>query len=168
MYIANTTSQHRNFDYRIPAEDVSTFGRTTTKRIEAGKQEQVHGEAPLVVLEAIVAQYRIYGIMSEDEAVRAKGMVELVYSFDKPVNLDRLNYAFDHNKGVLFDRGTEMRRETAIAIDHTFEQELRQPMRAVEIETLHEAETPQMAEGLRVVHDHDLAREGGQRAGRGR
>jgi len=137
------------------------------QRIDPGGQIQVMGEAPQAVLEAIVDQHRAYGIISVDEATKHRGFVGRIFAFDTPVDLDRINYAIDHNDGVLFDQGEKQRREMAVSIDHMLQRELRQPMRTVEVEVLEEAENPRMAEGLRVVHDHALAREGGIRAGRG-
>lgn len=173
LFVANTTRQAHDFAYQIPAEDLSSFKRLSTQRIEAGTQQQIMGEAPLVVLEAIVEQHRRYGIVSAEEAVRTRGFVGLVYSFDRPVDLERMHYALDHNRGVLFEQGEQTRREMAVSIEATFEQELRRPMREVAVElleerTLTEGSDGQMAQGLRVVHDDALRASGGVRPGRGR
>lgn len=170
LFVANASPQVFDFAYRIPGE--SSYRMAMPQRIEAGQQVPIMGEAPLAVLEAIVEQHRPYGIVSAEEAVRAKGFVRLIFSFDKPVPAEVISYCLDHDKGVLFDLGERQRREMAVAIDGTFERELRRPMRAVELEFLedrppHEDSDRQMAEGLRVVHDQTLASEGGVRAGRG-
>lgn len=170
LYIANVTKQHHDFAYRLPGEDMATYGRMSYMRIQAGQQEQIPPgqDLPLPVLEAIVEQYRVYGIMSADDAVRTRGYVWLVFSFDKPVDMDRMHYAFDHNKGVLFDQGERQRRELAVAVGDGISRELNQPLREVELEVLEEAESPSAAHGLRVVNDAALASEGGVRIGRGR
>lgn len=155
LYIANCTKQAHEFAFRVPAED--NFGRQprlATIRIDPGTQQQIMGDEPMVVLQAIVNQHRQYGLVSADEVVRTKEFVGRCYSFDKPVDLDKLNYAFDHNQGVLFERGQQQRSEMAVAVDQMLRdpQLPQQPLGEVGVEVLEDADTPTMGERLRVVH----------------
>ena len=159
LYVANCTAQYQDFHFRVPAEDLALTRRVQVQRIAPGFQQQILGEAPLPVLEAIIEQHRPYGLVPFDEVVRTTEFIGMCYSFDKPVSMDRIGYALDHNKGVKFEEGEERREETAVAIgniiDETIEDARRDgrpvnPPRAIEIENLEDATDPKYAKGFRV------------------
>lgn len=162
LFIANCTRQPHDFHYRVPAEDGRAYiRRIQIQRIEPQSQQRIHTDAPLPVLEAIIDQHRAYGLVPVADVVRAKNFVGLCYSFDKPVDLSRLEYAIDHNKGVLVERGDVTRQETAVAVDRAIEQNLEDARRAspelpaasvasVEVETLEDSAQPSFGKGVRV------------------
>lgn len=166
MFIANATKQPHEFSFRLPGEDMASFKRVSVRTLPPGGQDVV-AEGPLTVLEGIIEQYRIYGIVPLDEAVKTRGFIGYIFSIDEPIDVERLGYAADHNQGVLWERGLRQRQEMAIGIDHALEDGIRAPVRTFELEIAEDAEKPTMAEGLRVVRDNDVARAGGIRSGRG-
>lgn len=154
LYIANCQRQAHVFQYRVPAEEGYAMRRVLSVRIEPGTQQRIYQEAPLPVLEAIIAQHAPYGLVPVEEAVKTKGFVHLCYSFDKPVDFERFNYAAEHNKGVLFDRGQQMRTDAALAADTALEEHRQREqlpsLRSVEVEVIENSDTPQIAIGLDI------------------
>ena len=165
LYIANCMKQTYDFAYRIPGDEFAVHRRLNTVSIPPGAQARIHGEAPMPVLEAIVEQHRAYGIMPVDEIVRTREFVGICFSFDKPVPIDQLQYAIDHNTGVLFDRGEQQRQDAAIVVDQALEGTIGQPMRSVELEVIEEADAPKLASGMRVTRDPEVARARARRGG---
>lgn len=159
LYVGNCTKQHLDLEYRVPGEDAVQFRRVKPLRLNAGTQMMIHGEAPRPVLDAILDQIRWIGIVPFDDVVRTRDFVGFVFSFDKPIPLDVLQYAFDHNDGVLFERGQQQREDAAVAAGQALEATLRTPMRSVEVEILEDSEAPKLASGTRIVSDPNLARQ---------
>jgi hypothetical protein len=170
LYIANCTKQPHEFTYRVPVEDGEGLTRRVqVQRIDPGTQQRIHNETAMIVLEMIVDQHIKYGLKPVAEVVRTKDFVGLCYSFDKPVNLDRLGYTFDHNEGVQQEISEERREEVALAIDRgIFEQteEARRmgmplaPLRGVDVVTMEDSDNPQYSKALRI--DHGIPREDGR------
>jgi hypothetical protein len=161
LYIANCMSQTYDFIYRVPGEDMQTLRKLNTVTLPPGTQARIHVEASLSVLDAIVEQHRHYGLVPVDEIVRTKAFVGICYSFDKPVPIDQLQYAVDHNAGVLFDRGVEQREAAAMVVDQALEATIGartgQPLRAVEIEVAEDSDAPKLNSAIRVSHDPAVA-----------
>ena len=161
LYIANCMKQTYDFTYRVPGEDMHTLRKLNTVTIPPGTQARVHIEASLTVLDAIIEQHRNYGLVPLSEMVTTRGFVGICYSFDKPVPLDQLEYAIDHNNGVLFDRGTQQREAAAMVVDQALEatigQTIGQPLRAVEIEVAEDSDSPKLSSALRVSRDPAVA-----------
>lgn len=160
LYIANLTAQPHEFQYRVPADE----GRTLTRRVQTqklapGMQQMIHMETSLAVLEAIVDQHRKYGMVPASEAVRTKNFIGLAFQFDKPINLDQLEYAKDHNQNVLAEEGLARQEEVAIAAADGIHANAIQARRdgvplpvprAVVVEELEDADSPTFARGIRV------------------
>jgi hypothetical protein len=144
--------------------------RVMTVRLEPGTQQRVYNEAPLPVLEAIIDQHRQYGLVPVDEVVRAKAFVGLCYSFDKPVDLERMTYGVDHNQGVLQERGVEQRQAAAMAVDQALETAERNmqggQVTNVEVELIEEGDSPTMAAGMQINRDRAPPANGDGRRGR--
>ena len=153
LYIANCTRQPHDFLYRVPGEDMQTLRRVQLQRIPAGGQMRIHTEAPLSALQAIIDQHRDYGLMPVDEVVKTQGFVGLCYSFDKPVDLERLQYAFDHNQGVLQERGQKQREDAAVAVDQALEGQIGTPMTQTDVQVLEESDAPSLGAAVQVTHD---------------
>lgn len=146
LYVANTTKQHHDFLYQIPELEKYRLG---VQKIPAGQQVVIYKDAPLPVIEAIIKQHEKYGLMPVDDVVKTKGFVGLCYSIDKPVPLDKLHHAFDHNLGVLHDRSEQMKKEAAIAIGGQVENHLGGPVESLEVEIVEEGTIRSLPLGLR-------------------
>jgi len=160
LYIANLTSQDHDFTYRVPAETGFTK-RLHIQKLRAGMQQLIHTDAPPQVLEAIVDQHRIYGLVPVAEATKRKGFVGFCYSFDKPVSLDVMKYSIDHNKGVQDEKARENREIAAIAVDQTLQSATVEAQRhgvplpaltGIDVEFLEDEANPTFAEAIRVDH----------------
>jgi len=145
----------------VPAEEDFSFGPERTQIIAGGAQQQIYGEAPLIVLDRIVEQHRQYGIVEASDLIRFKGFARLVYSFDEPVPLDKLHYGVDHNQGALFDLALQQRQEGAAAFSLAVEQNLMEAqhngairgsaeLRSVSVETLEDSDNPKFGEGIKI------------------
>lgn len=164
LYIANCTSAVLDFQYRVPGDDLQMLRRVQMQRIGPGMQQRIHAEAPLAVLEAIVKQHERYGLIPVEEVPRTKGFIGICYSYDKPVDLERFQYAVDHNLGALHDVGDQRRLEqaaaTQLAIDNTLQDAQRHDaslpraqLRGVSVETYEDSDSPTFAEGVRVTRN---------------
>jgi hypothetical protein len=169
LYVANCTRQPHDFLYRVPGEDLALLRRVQIQRLEPGQQQRIHSECALPILEAIVAQHRKYGLIPVAEVPNARDYVGLCYSFDRPVDFERLQYAVDHNEGVLQERGVQQREEAAIAVDQVIEtvrdDARRQgahlaPLRGTDLEIIEDSEQPTFGEAIRV--DHGVPRADGR------
>jgi hypothetical protein len=169
LFVANCTRQPHDFLYRVPGEDMQLLRRIQIQRIEPGTQQRIHNESPLPVLEAIVEQHRKYGLILVNDVPNVREFIGLCYSFDKPVDFERLSYAVDHNQGVLQERGVLQREEAAIAIDQTIEsvrEDARRqgarlaPLRGTDLELMEDADSPSFGEAIRV--DHGVPRSDGR------
>lgn len=159
LYVANCTRQPVDFMYRVPGEDMVLLRRVQIQRLEPGTQQRIHNEAPLPVLEAIVDQHRKYGLIPVSEVTSVKDFAGMCFSFNYPVDLDRLAYAIDHNQGVLEERGREQRQAAAVAIGQALDSELEQArrsganvpgLRGLRVEVLEDSDNPKFGEGIQV------------------
>ena len=116
LYVANCTAQDHDFVFRLP--EVTNL---RMQKIHAGQQVAISGDLNQHEVDAIVRQHQPYGLASADNLDQAKPFIGLCYSVDKPVPASRLNYAFEHNKKVLIQRGQEIQKETAVSVNHQLE-----------------------------------------------
>jgi len=121
LYIANTTKHIQEFLYRIPE-----FDRVFPQTIQPGQQVLIYQDAPKDVLEHIVNQHTDTPkpfCVSVEEAARNHGFIGLIYSFDKPVPLTKIERQFEANDEALAEQGGEQRKEAAAALSHTTDQQ---------------------------------------------
>jgi hypothetical protein len=130
MYVANTTQQIQDFQFRLPMKD-----KVYKQSIDIGRQIKVAGELDTREVEAIIAQHSIYGMIEVSELDRAKPFVGLIYSLDKPVKAELISRAMNHNMGVLDARGQTIRQEAAVAINNNLA-EGDEGFKAVEVEVI--------------------------------
>ncbi len=116
LYIANCKKQAEDFVYRIP-EAIRTY----MQNIPAGGQIEVYRDAPMDILEGIVEQHRMYGLVDVKDIDRTKEFANLCYQFDKPITQNQIMYGIEHNSEVLEVRGNEMRKKAAVAINNNLE-----------------------------------------------
>jgi hypothetical protein len=166
LFLANCTKQHLDFWYRVPAEGMGAWSQPRMLRIEAGTQMRVYQEAPLAVLEAIVDQHRHFGLVRDTEITNTKDYVGLCYAFDRPVQLSLIEYAFDHNNGVLFDRGERQREAAALQLSTEMETIRGRPTE-VEVEVSEDGENPKFARAVRITRDEHVRDAGGRLDGSG-
>lgn len=112
LYVANASKQKHDFIYRVPEE-------TSVRRqqIPAGGQIAVYQpNAPIEVLRAIVDQHLKYGLMDVAEIDRRKPFIGICYRFDKPINVEKIMQADEHNSDVLQELSQENRKLSAAAL----------------------------------------------------
>jgi hypothetical protein len=164
LYVANLTSQEHNFHYRMPAEE-GWSRRVQVQTIAPGGQQQIHAEAPIQVIEAIIDQHRQYGLIEASEVHKYKGFVGICFSIDKPMDMDLLHLGVDHNQGALFDEAARNRARWARDVDRIFEDTLIEAqhrgdirgsthVKAVHVDNLEDGDAPRFGE--RVTVDHAL------------
>lgn len=162
LYVANLGRQPHDFHYRVPAE-IGWSRQTQHRRIAPGTQQQIHTEAPLPVLEAIIEQHRQYGLIEASEVPKTKGFVGICFSIDRPVPLDQMEYGVDHNAGALQEQGVKNLEEAAFAADRAFENTLIDAQRrgeirgstrvkALHVETLEDGDAPKFGQHIKVDH----------------
>lgn len=113
LYISNCTQQVQDFVYRLP----ETSG-TRTQRIDIGGQIIVSGDLNPTQIDSILDQHAKYGLVSVDEVDRTRPFIGLCFSVDKPVIMDKVRRAMEHNTTVLNDRGRQLREEAAIFVNN--------------------------------------------------
>ena len=89
--------------------------------IPAGGQIEVYRDATMDILEGIIEQHRMYGLVHVSEIDRTKEFANLCYQFDKPITQNQIMYGIEHNSDVLEVRGNEMRKKAAVAINNNLE-----------------------------------------------
>jgi hypothetical protein len=148
LYLANCTKQILDFQYRVP-EDRSKMPYRTS--IAPGTQQVIWKPDSLPVLMAIVDQMRPYGLVAVNEVDRTREFIGFCYSIDKPVPMDVMMVADDHNTSVLTQRGVEMRKQTAVAMEHQMFSE-NDGLAHMELEIVEDTkgETPRVAEAIEV------------------
>jgi hypothetical protein len=149
MFIANCTKQAQDFFYRLPGTP-----SPRSQHIPIGGQIQISGTLSTPDIDAIIEQHGKYGLVSVDEVDRTKPFFGTCYSIDRPVSVDKLRRAVAHNSVVLTERGVEMRREAAIAVNQAVEN-ASPTLEALEMSVVEEKsgdgpEHEQIAEGVRV------------------
>lgn len=153
MYIANCTHQVQDFIYRLPES-----GSARTQRIDLGSQIAISGDLSTHEIDAIIAQHTPYGLVAVAEIDRTKPFIGVCYQLDRPVPVEKIKRAIIHNTGVLVDRGVEMRKTAAVAVNQALEQHAPgAALQALEMSVVEETSgddqsrmTPPLAEGVRV------------------
>jgi hypothetical protein len=129
LYVANASKQKHDFIYRIPEE-------TSIRRqqIPAGGQITVYQpNASLEIVRAIVDQHLKYGLVDVADIDRRKPFVGICFSLDKPIKVDKIMQADEHNAGVLQEASLEARKLSAAALHNSINQAT---SGAVQIESL--------------------------------
>ena len=173
LYVANVKQQIEQFTYWVPGSP-----RYFTQEIPIGGQILVAGkDLPQGVVDGIVAQHRVYGILPASEALTGRVQYSGVcYSIDRPVRYDHLLQLVNGYRTILVDRGRKLREEAAIATDDYINQQLfsqqvpgrleNLEMSVEEVSRDQRDETPEVSEGVRVSRAAQAAATG-RRAGRG-
>lgn len=110
LFIANCTKQNMDFIYRLPGDN-----RMHMQRIPVGGQLRIYKDTTLDVIKHIISQHEKYGLVSADEVVKQRGWVGACWSF-KPIDIERVVHAVDHNDGVIQENALEYRKGAAAAM----------------------------------------------------
>jgi len=161
LYVANTTKQHHMFLYRIPGE-----AGIRQQHIPSGNQARIYNNTDLDTIWQIVKQHEAYGLVPENEVPVTKEFIGLCFSIDKPIDIDRLLHAFDHNNQVMDEVAAERRETMSATIASELENTLGVPMDNVTVEIKEQVkgmETPRLEVGVEVARDPSKARHTGDR-----
>lgn len=118
IYVANTTTQRVELNYRLPTEVNPTSGkmmwseRLRVEVITAGSQIALSGGREFSDMECkyIFEHQANYGARRDGE--NARGFVGLIFS-DKPIVLDRIENAIEQNKAAADERSNKILEATA-------------------------------------------------------
>lgn len=166
LYVVNATGQNRIVNYRLDYT-VDDQGRRTSERlvpyksitIPARQQVPFGGDLhPLQIADIVEQLERTCGAVHVDaiRTAKAKGVVKMVWSQDKPVTLAVCRDVVDHNINRLSEQGEERRRTLALVADAQLTQLVDKPLPKLEMEFEQMEEDPdlpgRLTEGLRVNH----------------
>lgn len=172
LYIGNPTRQDHIFAYRI----LERAGGPRMPTVRKGGQFKIPGDLTAPEIDAILAQHRAYGLVSVDEAVRAKQYVPLMYSIGKQITSAQLNVVLERNVSVLVVKGKEIRQQAAVAINQQIETTIREDglpaaLQELDVSVVEETGTAevsdQVAEGTLVTRLADRMPEKTRRTGIG-
>lgn len=122
IYVANTTVQNVNLNYRLPTEPNPKTGRMMwserlyVELIPGGGQGCLAGGKDFTDIEfkhIFDHQAANYGAVRDGE--NARGFVGLIWS-DKPIKVDRIESAVKQNQGAAEERSSKMLDATAAAL----------------------------------------------------
>ena len=151
LYIANCTQQDHNFVYRMLGQN-----GVRQQMIGVGRQVKLSGDLTTEEIEYVVNQHRRYGMIANSElSGKRRGFNALVYSIDKPVQVDDMALIVEFNREALDEQGRQMRKEAAIAVSNAIEQNTN-TLSALELSVTEEEKpghTPSVNEGLRVTRE---------------
>lgn len=120
LYVANCTHQAQDFVYRI-AEKKSPV----MQRIEVGGQVCLPLDLTSSQVDGIVEQHRKYGMVEISESIDKTKRCNLVFSRDRPIRAQKIIDVINHNRGVMFLDGRELRKKAAIAVNNQIEEQVR-------------------------------------------
>lgn len=157
--MANCTKQVQDFVYRIPEDK----NRCRLQTIPVGAQIIVHTkDASLDVLMGIVAQHEPYGLVDVKDIPKTVKYIGLCYSFDKPIDMDKIMHALHHNDDVLTDLGLQIRKDNAVSLNHSITTNEDAPgLIHLEVETIEDTKRGEVGglnERIEVVREGDQPR----------
>lgn len=156
LYVANCTKQDHDFTYRIPEE-----AGVKKQKIPAGTQIPVFAKGlNKMQIDSVVEHHAKYGLVSFDEIDRTRPFVGLCYAVDRPIPINSILKAMEHNDGVLTKLGQQIRKDAAVATNAAIVDGTDANLRSLEMSVVEE-ESPNgapegrklLAEGVRVEPD---------------
>jgi hypothetical protein len=117
LFVANCTRQRHEFIFRAPEQK-----NPQVKVIEIGGQSQIWNDSPIDQLRNIVEQHEMYGLIPVSEIDRTRRFVGYCYSFDKPIDVDKIMYTVENNDVVLTADALESRKQSAQIINQSLSQ----------------------------------------------
>jgi hypothetical protein len=176
LFIGNATKQNVVFAYRVPEQS-----GVRAQNIPIGGQVRISGDLSSTDIDSIIAQHRPYGLVDAREVDRDKEFHGLCYSIGSPVTVAKIGLAIQHNTSVLVERGQEMRKAAAVAVQGRIEHDLAETpgmestnMRQLDVSVVEEepkggyGPDKPIAEGITVKRDGRQGDGGGRRSRRQR
>lgn len=157
LYVANASKQRHDFIYRIP-EEVGV----RRQAIDPGSQIVVYQpNAGAPTIKAIIDQHRNYGLTDVAEIDRRRPFVGLCYQLDKPIKVEKIMYADEHNSEVLTGLSQEARQAAAAALHGSISKEVEKAtggvgrLEALEVELVEQngSDEPGLNEVMSVSQD---------------
>lgn len=122
LFIANCTKQHYELHYRLPE-----VPGVRMQRVSAGQQIQIAGDLSTPQVDAIISHFtNQYGMADIASIDRAKPFVGLCCSIGKPIKVDVIGRALEHNDTVLTERGREIRQTVAVALNNSIAKQMQE------------------------------------------
>jgi hypothetical protein len=118
LYIANTTTQNWEINYRLPERD-----RPSVRKVPAGQQLILVANGSTPEVDMIIEHLRKYGGRDVSEVPKVRTFIGIVYSVDKPIDPERMMVAHEQNLVALIKQGEEIRKEAAVAIDEKLQEQ---------------------------------------------
>lgn len=116
LYVYNCSQQIQEVHYTLP--EVRGYRKYT---IEMGRQTALNGELHGPELDVVIQQLERYGATEAGKIRDVKHYSGLIYSVDKPVNIDQIKHGTAHNKQVLVEEGKKIREQAAMAVNQDLE-----------------------------------------------
>lgn len=131
IYIGNPTAQDREISCR-PVESAKNL----TMKVPAGRQA-FFGDFTDPQIASIKEQLGVYGLLTVDEAMRARKPTHYLYAVDKPISASNILKVLERNKEIMKEDGALRRKAAAInaglAVDGTLVEHADTPTRALEM-----------------------------------
>jgi hypothetical protein len=119
LYVANCSKFAQDFLFKLPEQAKINNYRA---QIPMGGQSLILGrDIDRDVAIHIIEQHKKYGLVAVSEIDRTKGYFGLCYQFDKPVDVERIMQAVQHNTEQLEVKGHEQRKLQAAALANTID-----------------------------------------------
>lgn len=134
LYVANCSKYVQDFLYRLPEKKNQIF----QKIIPIGGQVEVR-DAPMDTLVYIIKQHLHYGLVPVEEIDRTKGFFGLCYSIDRPIDIEKIMNAIDHNEEQLELQSHEHRKRMAASLSNTIDnnmQHTESTLQSLEVEVV--------------------------------
>jgi hypothetical protein len=128
VFIGNATKQILEFAYKLPER------KLVTQRVGVFKQVRLAVDCSQKDIDAIFEQWGKYGLVNatEIESVR-KDFEGYLISVGKPIASEKLARATHYREDVLVERGKQLRKDAAIAMMNTIENETGQIAKNYEV-----------------------------------
>ena len=169
LYVLNTTIRDHEIAWRWLGDS------PRTQSIKAGQQVVVGGDLDRPRIDAIVEQNVLYGMRPAADIPREKGFIGLIYSIDKPVELDKIETQLERNEIELQADADERRENIAAAVADNVSRQTGKEVKRLEIEQVEtgdvrspdaKRDNPTVAVGTEYVAGDTAPRHRGRKSSR--
>lgn len=165
LYVANCTKQDTDFLYRIPETQ-----QVHRQHIKVGHQVLIYKDTTSDVIQNIIDQHQVYGMVAVEDVDRSKHFVGTCYQIGKPIEMGRVQYAIQHNDETRTIQANEAMAATLAARNNATEEELRGSGTTLDSlkMTIEEELKPDQSDGLSQTLSIDKEQASALRTSRGR
>lgn len=115
LWIANCTKQNKEVPYRLPE-----VRRIFELKISAGQQACLpHEDLSKTQIDYFINQLKHYGLRDANTVKNVREHVGLIYSIDKPVDMNRVAKVRERNDEIMTDVVDESLKQSLLAADHS-------------------------------------------------